>query len=368
MGDVLGDDEQGVGLAQTAQHVRALAGAGERESSGRNEAGARELALASRRGEVLLQGGGDERTVQVRQTAEASYDRAHERLERHVAAHRVARQGEDRNAVTHAPEALRHAGLHGDLGELHGAQTAQHSLDRVVGAHAHPTAGEDEIASVELVLDRGDKRIVVVDDRPDAVGQRTRFARGGHQKEAVGVVDLPRPQRIPGFDEFGPRGDDGHARLWMHAHDAVAGGREQGELARAQLDSRLEHLLTRLDVLTGATDAGAHVDTRVDLHGARATVGALDRDDRIGTIGHGCAGHDPHRRAARHHHLRHRPGGNVVDDAKIDGCVGRRGPQVGGQDRVAVHRGVVEGRQAHRGAHGSGEHAAVDRRQRKVDG
>ena len=46
----------------------------------------------------------------------------HEQAERHVRAHRVARQREDRRVIrADRAEALRHAGLHRDLDELHAA-------------------------------------------------------------------------------------------------------------------------------------------------------------------------------------------------------------------------------------------------------
>jgi len=94
---------------------------------------------------------------------------------------------------------------------------------------------------------------------------------------------------------------DGQDRDARPRHDAHVRAPERGQhadLRRAEHGAGAEDRLARLQVLArGAHRCPAWCDD-ADGHAIGAVVGVLDAHDRIGTVGHRRAGHDPHRFAA----------------------------------------------------------------------
>src|SRR4051794_33751947 len=126
--------DQGVGLRQVADHVRAL-GADRRHGQpplDHREDAARVLPPTARRGECVGEDG-VRRRPEVRRTAHhPAQRREDELLEGDVRRHRVARQGDDRDLVlADRAEALRLAGLHRDATEPDRPERGQRLLDHV---------------------------------------------------------------------------------------------------------------------------------------------------------------------------------------------------------------------------------------------
>src|SRR5665811_2055294 len=87
-------------------------------------------------------------------------------------------------------EGLRHAGLHPDLVGLDVAELAEHLLDQVVAAGAHPTAGDQQVGVDQRTLEGLLQRPAVVADDRVAVHGRAGVACERRQGVAAGVAYL----------------------------------------------------------------------------------------------------------------------------------------------------------------------------------
>src|SRR5207248_2672287 len=94
------------------------------------------------------------------QSLQGLQDGPDEQLEGDERADRVAGQGEDRCPVrAEDAEALRHAGLHGDLAERHIGVPRQRRFDRIVlAAHADAAAGDQQVGRRAEFFECGDHR------------------------------------------------------------------------------------------------------------------------------------------------------------------------------------------------------------------
>ena len=105
----------------------------------------------------------------------------------------------------------------------------------------------------------------------------------------------------------------------------------------------------------GARAAGLDLQGHEDAVVAVAR-GALDHHDRVGTVGHRRAGHDPDRLARSDRDGRRVPGGELADHPEPHRVLLGWHRGVGGPHRVAVHRGVRERRHRLGRADPLGEH------------
>lgn len=255
--------------------------------------------------------------------------------------------------------ALRLAGLHRDPGEGH-PRPGEVRLDHVVRALAHPGGREHQVGVAQVRLQRREQRPRAVGH--DRRGHRdpARSAHGGGQHRAVRVVDLRGTERLPRRDELRAGGQHDDPRRAVHPDGRPAhpgqqpddGGRDDG--ARGQ-DHRAGP-----DVLAAPAHVGSGPGQDVDAHPLGPRIRLLDGDDRAGALGDRGARHHPGRRAGHERGARHPAGGDVVDDPQRDRDRGGRvvGVQVVRVQGVAVHRGVVEGRQVHGGGDVLREHQA----------
>ncbi|BCK70667.1 hypothetical protein Srufu_046200 [Streptomyces libani subsp. rufus] len=177
-------------------------------------------------------------------------------------------------------------------------------------------------------------------------------------------MDLAGAQRLAGLNQFTAGRQHHDAGTGADPDRAAADGGEQADLGGAEDGARRQGQLAFGDIAAAGPDMGAGGGRAVDadlaagvLGGgavgahrggrplARAAVGPFDRDDGLGAGRYRGAGHDaggltgPDRgqfAAARR---------DIADDGEGGRGALRGVRDIGGPDRVAVHRAVVEGRQ-----------------------
>ena len=173
----------------------------------------------------------------------------------------------------------------------------------------------------------------------------------------------PRRSDRPRCDELASRGDDGDARPAGDGDGVDVRGGDRRELQRSELDSRGDEFRSGGEVLAAPADVRArtprclqhaHVTERI-LEPARS---GLERHHGVGARGHAApvmmraASPGPSAGSCGV------PAGKVGDDPEHDGGCRARRRHVGEAHREPVHRGVVEQRHVHCGAHGGAEGAS----------
>ena len=96
--------------------------------------------------------------------------------------------------------ALRHAGLHRHLDEVH--LPSERVFDDLVGSRAHAAGRDDQVGVAGVACQGVAKRVDVVSGRRRGhhLGAGVAYRRGEHHR--VGLVDLAGLQRRAGRDEF----------------------------------------------------------------------------------------------------------------------------------------------------------------------
>lgn len=211
--------------------------------------------------------------------------------------------------------------------------------------------------------------------------------RGRGQREAVGVVDGARGERLAGLDQLAAGGHDHHPGARPHPYGAAPDGGQQGDLRRPEDGAGREGQVTGLYVAAACADVRprlrgavhAYLAARVFGGGAgrghpggraaaRAAVGPLDRYDGFRAGRQRGAGHDPgslagadggQLTAARRH---------VPDDGEHRGKLLARTLDVGRSDGIAVHGAVVEGREGDGHGHVLDQDTALGVQQLELDG
>ncbi len=117
--------------------------------------------------------------------------------------------------------------------------------------------------------------------------------------EAVGVVDLPRPQRGAGHDQLVTAGEDGDPQATVDAQLGAAHGGGEPQMLGLEPGTGGDDQGAGGDVLAGTADVGAGLAVRGYPHPiAVGGAGFLD-DHRIGARGYRGAGEDARCRAGR---------------------------------------------------------------------
>ena len=138
----------------------------------------------------------------------------------------------------------------------------------------------------------------LVDDDADAVRVRAELGGGRGQPVPVGLVDLPRRQRLPRLDQLAAGREHDDPRPGAHLHPVAADGREQRDVPRRQ--ARARRRPRARPARTSSPARRTYWPSAGDRSIATAVVAAvrpLDRDDGVRAGRHRRAGHDPQRRA-----------------------------------------------------------------------
>ncbi len=232
----------------------------------------------------------------------------------------------------------------------------------VVGLpHRDTAGGQDQVDIAQLgQAAAGACQVIRQDARIDHVAAQP--LQPADQQPAITVVDLPRPQRQAGFDQFVTGGQHRHPHLAHHVQPAVAQGRGQAQLDRPKPGAGAHHLFA----LAGFLALGTNV--LPDLQRFKKAYPAILRHlgvflhlDAVGAFGQRRPGEDT-RTGARLQRLRRMTGENPLADRQ-----GFALP-VGQTQGVTVHGAVRPRWQVERGHQVAGQHTALSFGQRQVLG
>ena len=243
----------------------------------------------------------------------------------------------------------------------------QRLLHNVERTHRHAAGGDQQVGAQQLALEDVEQLRVVVGDDPVAprVGAGILRRRGDQVRVRVG--DLAEPRLLPDVDQLAAGADHEHARTRAHEHPVASDRCQQRDLLRSEGGARTQGGLTRLQVLTGPSDAFAVAHGAMHRDPGDTAVGVLERDDRVGAGGDRRARHDAHGEPRAHARARLRARGDVADDGQRHRLLGAGVLRVDGAHRVPVHGRVVEAGQRHLGGHGLGEQQTLRIEQRQLD-
>ena len=195
----------------------------------------------------------------------------------------------------------------------------------------------------------------VVDHDPELGGHRPGQLERRGEQQPVGLVDLARPQLLPGLAELRARDEDADARALGAPHLGDARRRQRPDLPCGEDDPGLEHGLAGPDVAAALPDVRARGHRRTHLQATVLLFDELDRDDRVGALRHDAAGGDrPSSRPARARRTAGSPAANPAGHRERH----RRSSRVRRAQRVAVHGRAGEGRQVDNSDGGLREDAA----------
>ncbi len=199
------------------------------------------------------------------------------------------------------------------------------------------------------------------------VGDAPCLPRGGGEHEAVGFPDPARRDGRARLRELVAGGQ--HGDPWPRAdRDGRAARRgEQPELHGPNLRPSGENLVTRVQILSGAPDGVPRLCGLAHLYLGRTAVRPLDRYHGVGARGKLRASHYPDGRAMDHRVRSGVAGHDLAHHGERHGIARPRVRDVGGMDRVSIHRRVVEGRQRMGSGDVLGEHAALGFEQAEFD-
>ncbi len=165
------------------------------------------------------------------------------------------------------------------------------------------------------------------------------------------------PSGCPDRAELVAGGDDGHARLAVHLHAGVPGGRQRCHRGRADTCAGRQQRITPPDVAADLPDVRPDPGRLPDGYARRQHGGAcrsiriLDGHDRIGSGREDGPGEDTDGCAGHHLDAGFVPGGDLSGHPQPDRCLRRCGGRVLAADREAIHGAVVpgwQGQQCHR--------------------
>jgi len=217
-----------------------------------------------------------------------------EQLERHVGAHRVAGQREDRHPLlADRAEPLRHPRLHRHLPEGHGAQLLQRRLhDVVLAAHADPAGGDQQVGTVKLFFEGGQHACRVVGHAGAPAGERPRLTGGGREHVAVGIPDLAGDQRRARLGQLVARGQHDDPRPGPDLDRPAPRRRGHRDLHRPHPHPGRQQRLAFGGVAARVPNRVPRLDRAVDLHPVGTAVGRFHLHDSVRAVRHPRAGHD----------------------------------------------------------------------------
>jgi hypothetical protein len=227
-----------------------------------------------------------------RQSGHRAQQRRDEHFERHLRAHRVAREADDGHALEDRGR-LRPAGLHRDCRD-DGAERFQRFAHDFVVAHRNAARGEDEVGSVGGFVERCQHEFPVIGNvRPEGDNAASR-SDGGDERGAVRVEDLAEGWGVARLDEFASGGDDRHANRAAHLDSGEPGGGEHREMPGCQPQPRGQQLVARVQVAAFLPHVLAHGALPRDGDRGAVTRRVFDGNDRVRALRHDRAGHDAH--------------------------------------------------------------------------
>ena len=280
----------------------------------------------------------------------AQDERAHEQAERHQGGDRVARQAEQVAGSDSAVDE-RFSGLDSDLPHLELADGLERLADVILLADRDTPGGDQHVGPIGAVEQCGARRLERIGDETEIHHVAAKAFEQSDQRESIRVVDLPRTERLAGQSQLVAAGDDGHSRPTAHL-DAIDPHRcGDTHFLRPNAGPGPEHHRSRPDVVPPGTHERPR-RKRAGHHHRRAVAPAilLDRDG-VRAFRDRCAGEDP-RRLARREGRTDVAGRNPLGDPQSRLADVR---DVGGPDRVAVHRAVRVTRHVDRCHHVPGD-------------
>jgi hypothetical protein len=318
-----------------------------------HEASAGELGAAG-----AVPGGG--RELDLDQLGEGVFEAAHakqarpdEQLERDERADRVAGKADHRQRAG-VTEHQRLARLDRHLVEPDvEAGRTQGVPDEVVLADRDTTEREQDIGLHAVAHACSQLGGLVARDR-EHERLAARIGHRGREAVRVRVHDRARQRRLPELAQLVAGRQDRHPRPAVHAHCRAVERREQAELTRADQGAACERERACGEIRARTSHVGARCRELADLNRVADSLAVLLDHHGVRAFWQPAAGEDAQRagrlepqRLAR---LRARLAANREHDAARE---------LGVPDRVAVHRAVVEARQARARAGVLREHAAV---------
>ncbi len=282
--------------------------------------------------------------------------RAGEQLEGDHCRYGVARQSQQRHPAD-LPKGQGFARLHVHPPEVDLPLGGQHLLDHIKIPHRYPTGSEEEIhALLQSLSDLGRELLPAVAGdaqrkRHAAITQHLRRVGG-----AVGIVDLSRREGLINGDHLFACGQDGHAGPANGPCLRTAQGGQHADLLRAQQRTSREDKLSTAHILPRPADIASPPHLLQDLDRVIVTPCPLEADDRVGPRGDGRTGHDAHRGAGLDGLREGVACGEVSDDAQPHRMVLASPDGILRADRVAIHGGVIQGRDIHASEYILGQH------------
>ena len=245
--------------------------------------------------------------------------------------------------------------LHRHLPEVDAADLAQHALDEVVVADRHAARGEHDVRGARRPgadvpggarARRARSRGRAGRRRPPRPCRRARSGSRRRSARAAGAGRAPPPRRR---SRATPRADGACTPISAKPSDA----RRPRSCGR------------RTDPAVSTTAPARTSSPRARTFAPRSTVASstqlsralaeLLRHDGVRPARHGRAGHDPERLAGSDPALVHRSGGKIATTRRR---TRRPGARSAGLQGVAVHGGVVGGRDVEGGRDVAGQDAA----------
>ena len=177
---------------------------------------------------------------------------------------------------------------------MHNAFGLQQRRNVILLAGGYPAAGDDHIKCMPgMAQSRVDRSRVVEQIRP-----RHRFVAVGaqqtHQQFAIAVVQLARPQRQAGFDQFIAGREHRHCWPSCDFQPINALPRSQRNAARCQHLTCSKQGIADSHILAGATHMLTGLRRLQHAHEAIVHAGVFFHHDAVRTRRHRRAGGDPH--------------------------------------------------------------------------
>ncbi len=230
-------------------------------------------------------------------------------------------------------------------------------------ADRDPAAGHDQVRLPGGPPHRVRGRVERVADQAEIDDVATHRAQQAVQHVTIRIVDLAAFEGLPGLDQLvaGKEYADAHRRINRQGLQTNRCG--QADILRAQAVAGVQNRIAAADIVARRAHVAAARRPGLELDGVAALCYLFLHDHRVGALGHRRTGKYPRRaarrqgrgRAAGRNALRHRQPGRAVHG------------EIGGVDRVTVHRrhraaGYVDGRLER-----SREHRAERVAQRSLD-
>ena len=262
----------------------------------------------------------------------------------------------------HPPVGQRPPGLDGHAPQINLSLSLDGRAHVVFLAHRDTAGADDQVGAFGRLTQGLTGGFPRVGDDAQIQHFAAQPAQQRVEHEAVGVVDAPGRQGLAGHDQFVTGEEAGHARTTMYLQRGRADGGGQTNGSRSEASAFGQHGAAGGDVLGAAAHPGARCGLHPEAHtGALATCQGqasfhfLLHHHGVSAGRQGRTGEDA-RHGAGLKRLALMAGRNALRDRKH---LVRIGGQVGGAHGVAIHLGIVPGRDIQRGHQRPGQHAPV---------